>query len=174
VKLSRLCLGLVFVALLGCRSHSNPASSGGPAAEPQPEARTAAQFDFYLLNLSWSPEFCHSHPAAAECASHLTFVLHGLWPQNNNGSYPHNCSNAPGPADPSQYSDIYPDQSLLQHEWATHGTCSGLSADDYFSLARKAFHAVAIPAKLAHLTAQTSMPPDQILGLFTASNALIP
>lgn len=105
---------------------------------------------------------------------HLSFVLHGLWPQNNDGSYPHNCSTGPAPADPSQYSDIYPDQSLLEHEWTTHGTCSGLSADDYFSLARKAVRAVVIPPKLAHLAAQTSMPPDQILGLFTASNPPIP
>ncbi len=159
---------------MGCHSHTAPSPSGAAAQSGQPQARAAAQFDFYLLNLSWSPEFCSSHPAAAECASHPTFVLHGLWPQNSNGSYPHNCSNAPGPADPSQYSDIYPDPSLLQHEWATHGTCSGLSADDYFGLARKAFHAVVIPPKLVHLTAQTSMPPDQILGLFTASNAQIP
>ncbi len=126
------------------------------------------------MNLSWSPEFCQTHPTAAECASHPAFVLHGLWPQNNDGTYPHNCSTAPGPADPSQFSDIYPDPSLLAHEWATHGTCSGLSPDDYFSLARKAFRAVVIPPTLARLTAQTSMPPGQILDLFTASNPHIP
>ena len=97
-----------------------------------------------------------------------------MWPQNNDGTWPHNCSNAAGPSDPSQYSDIYPDPSLLQHEWATHGTCSGLAPDDYFSAARKAFRAVVIPTQLAGLTSQTSMPPDQILGLFTASNAQIP
>ncbi len=134
----------------------------------------AAAFDFYLLNLSWSPEYCHSHPTAAECAQHATFVLHGLWPQSNSGNNPHNCSSAPGPANPSQYSDIYPDPGLLQHEWSTHGTCSGLSPDDYFSAARKAFRAVVIPPQLAGLTSQISMPPDQILGLFTASNPTIP
>ena len=166
--------GLVLLLAVGCHSRLTSNPSDAAAQNGQPQAPAAAQFDFYLLNLSWSPEFCSTHPNAAECASHPTFVLHGLWPQNSNGSYPHNCSTAPGPADPSQYSDIYPDSSLLQHEWATHGTCSGLSADDYFNLARKAFHAVVIPSKLARLTTQTSMPPDQILGLFTASNAQIP
>jgi ribonuclease T2 len=53
-------------------------------------ALTAApgQFDFYVLNLSWSPEFCNGHPSAAECSQHRAFTLHGLWPQNNNGTYP--------------------------------------------------------------------------------------
>jgi ribonuclease T2 len=100
--------------------------------------------------------------------------LHGLWPQNNNGTYPQDCSNAPGPADPSQYSDIYPDPGLLEHEWKTHGTCSGLSPDAYFSLARKALHSVVVPPKLSGLTAQISLPPGQIVGLFTASNPQIP
>jgi ribonuclease T2 len=182
VKQSRLTLTLLLVPLIACQSRTPPTpatpSSGTPApgaaASRQVSPQSGTQFDFYLLNLSWSPEFCHSHPNAAECASHSTFVMHGLWPQNNDGSYPHNCSNAPGPADPSQYSDLYPDPGLLQHEWTTHGTCSGLSADDYFSTARKAFHSVTIPAKLSGLTSQISMPPGQILGLFSASNTQIP
>lgn len=169
----RFAVCLLLLAIAGC--HSPTASN--PSASPQSarlQPRAAAQFDFYLLNLSWSPEFCQTHPGAAECAAHSTFVLHGLWPQNNDGTYPHNCSSAPGPADPSQYSDIFPDPGLLQHEWSTHGTCSGLSPDAYFSDARKAFRAVVIPPQLANLKAQTSMPPDQILGLFTASNSQIP
>jgi ribonuclease T2 len=158
-----------------------------PTPEPNPRPRIAASslqaadlratapqnFDYYLLNLSWSPEFCYSHPSATECASHLAFVLHGLWPQNTNGTYPQNCSNAPGPSNPSQYADIYPDQGLLQHEWRTHGTCSGLSPDAFFTAARTAFHSIAIPTELTSLDHQISMPPSQILGLFTATNPII-
>jgi ribonuclease T2 len=174
VKPSSLAPAVVLLPLLACRSTTTPGSAPSPSGEPRQQVRASATFDFYLLNLSWSPEFCHSHPTAAECAAHSTFVLHGLWPQNNGGSYPQNCSSAPGPADPSQYSDIYPDPSLLQHEWRTHGTCSGLSPDDFFASARKAFHSVTIPPKLAGLQSQISLPPDQILDLFTASNSQIP
>jgi len=174
VKQSSFALALVFLGLLGYRSFTASSPSAVAASSGQQQGRSAAQFDFYLLNLSWSPEFCYSHPAAAECAAHSTFVLHGLWPQNNDGTYPHNCSSAPGPANPSRYSDIYPDPGLLQHEWKTHGTCSGLPPDDYFSAARKAFRSVKIPPKLAGLRSQVSMPPDQILGLFTASDPQIP
>ena len=165
---------LALLAAFGCHSRPAANSFSGSSQPTQPQPRAAAQFDFYLLNLSWSPEYCHSHPTAAECAQHSTLVLHGLWPQNNDGTYPHNCSNAPGPANSSQYRDIYPDPSLLQHEWTTHGTCSGLSPDDYFSAARKAFRSVTIPPRLANLRSQISMSPDQILGLFTASNPQIP
>ena len=135
---------------------------------PQPVG--PQNFDYYLLNLSWSPEFCYSHRSAPECGKGATFVLHGLWPQNADGTYPQNCSGAPGPADPSQYSDVYPDAGLLAHEWRTHGTCSGLAADAFFTTARAAFQSFVVPPKLAQLDAQISLQPDEILSLVTQSN----
>lgn len=163
-----------FLPLAACKS-TQPKTGEGPAPGAQHAALPSGSgFDYYLLNLSWSPEFCHSHPSAAECASHSTFVLHGLWPQNNDGTYPENCSNAPGPSDPSTFADIYPDAGLLEHEWQTHGTCSGLSADAFFTTARNAYHSVVIPRKLAGLTSQTSMSPSEIMNLFMVDNPRIP
>lgn len=163
----------VLLPLAGCKS-SAPVSTTPAVSAPRPASRaslsSASGFDFYLLNLSWSPEYCYSHRDAQECAAHASFVLHGLWPQNNDGTYPENCSNASGPADPSQYSDIYPDSGLLVHEWKTHGTCSGLSADAFFTAARTAYKSVSIPSALSGLKSQSSMSPDQIVSLFTASN----
>jgi ribonuclease T2 len=127
-------------------------------------------FDFYLLTLSWSPEYCATHAQAPECAAHAAFVLHGLWPENADGSYPENCSNAAGPADPGQYSDIYPDQGLLEHEWATHGTCSGLGPDAYFQLERTAQHEVAIPTVLAAVPQPLQLTPQQIITDFAQAN----
>jgi ribonuclease T2 len=168
---------MALAAVSGCQVRGGQESSPSKSTVREESARArqaTGQFDYYLLNLSWSPEFCHTHPTAIECAAHPAFVLHGLWPENNDGSYPQHCSSAPGPPDPSKYRDIYPDPSLLQHEWTTHGTCSGLSPDAYFTAARKAFQSVRIPGWLSGLTGQTSMPPDQILGLFTAANPQIP
>lgn len=167
-----LALALSFA---GCKSQTNsaaqPASeSAATAVQPSP----SSSFDYYLLNLSWSPEFCYSHPSAAECAAHPAFVLHGLWPQNTNGDWPSNCSTEPGPARPAQYKDIYPDLGLLRHEWQTHGTCSGLSADAFFQTARSAVRAISIPPTLSSLTEQISLPPDRIIDLFVASNPHIP
>ncbi len=174
-----LCVALAAsLALIGCKSQStataSPTEPRPAEATPQPyrikAAPASASFDYYLLNLSWSPEFCYSHPQAIECGEHAAFVLHGIWPQNINGSYPEHCSNATGPADPATYKDIYPDSRLLEHEWQTHGTCSGLSPDDFFANARAAYRSVIIPSELTRLTRQVSMPPEQILGLFTEAN----
>jgi ribonuclease T2 len=172
----------VLLSLALCACNSNPPQPKDKPAASAPQPQTSApspaiaattpnqHFDYYLLNLSWSPEFCHSHPSDIQCASHSTFVLHGLWPQNADGTYPENCSNAPGPANPSQYSDIYPDPGLLQHEWKTHGTCSGLAPDAYFTTARTAFRTIVLPATLTEINHQISMPPAKILGLFTTAN----
>lgn len=181
------------LALLGCSpSLSTSAVTSAPSASPRaagqtgtaapgsrtPRARPSkgapGDFDFYLLTLSWSPEFCSTHRSAAECAAHAGFVLHGLWPQNTNGTYPENCSDAPGPSNPQQYSDIFPDPGLLQHEWKTHGTCSGLAPDAYLQLARRAFQSVHTPDALNNLSQQTSEPPATILGQFAAANTGVP
>ncbi len=41
-----------------------------------------------------------------------------------------------------------PTESLIQHEWATHGTCSGMSAADYFAALRRARDSIVIPSDL--------------------------
>lgn len=173
MKQAILPLSLALLVLLSACKVNPPASAPGPSSSserPKTQLAQGTGFDYYLLNLSWSPEFCYSHRDAPECAAHNTFVLHGLWPQNTNGTYPENCSSAPGPPDPSAFSDIYPDQHLLQHEWQTHGTCSGLGAEAFLSTARAAYRSVNIPPQLASIRSQTSMAPDEIVALFTRAN----
>ncbi len=127
-------------------------------------------FDYYAWALSWSPEFCHSHPEKPECTTgQLGFVVHGLWPQDVDG-YPENCSTAPGLRNPSQMTDIMPDESLVAHEWVTHGTCSGLDADAYFKLVRRAFESVKIPSRLAKPTQAFSITPQELKQEFLAAN----
>lgn len=118
-------------------------------------AQQAGKFDYYVLNMSWSPEYCHSHQGSEECSKHLGLIVHGLWPQydGQNGG-PENCGDQPGPSDPNSLLDILPTISLIQHEWTTHGTCSGLGADNYFALMRKIFTGFHVPPQLDHPTRQ--------------------
>jgi ribonuclease T2 len=146
-------------AILGSNRHRARQQSGQPGA-----------FDYYVLALSWSPEFCHTHPAKPECASgRFGFVVHGLWPQDVDG-YPENCSTAPGLRNPSQMTDIMPDESLVAHEWKTHGTCSGLDADAYFRLVREAFSSVKIPSEFNNPTRTFSVTPRDLKEKFLGAN----
>lgn len=119
---------------------------------PNSADNTPGSFDYYLLTLSWAPEFCATHGSSAsssECdpQRHFGFVVHGLWPENDDGSYPQQCA----PAQPVAQATvqhmlpIMPDRGLIQHEWTTHGTCSGLDTQTYFADVEKAFRQLQIP-----------------------------
>jgi ribonuclease T2 len=132
------------------------------------------KFDFYLMNLAWGPAFCSIPGVGPECKAPLGFVLHGLWPQNYDGSYPANCGEQPGPAQSEKYLDVTPDVSLLKHEWSKHGTCTTMSPEEFFVLERQAFHSVRIPRKLRELKHEGPMRPKDILDLFAKANPSFP
>ena len=66
--------------------------------------------------------------------------------------------------------DIMPDESLVAHEWKTHGTCSGLDADAYFKLVRQAFESVKIPPQLSSPQGMFSITPPELKEGFIAAN----
>ena len=161
-------------ALLGISCAPPPAApntgfaSEAPGAAPRSTGLTSAAvlpknlqatgaFDYYVLTLSWAPEFCHSKPNSPECGRGFGFIVHGLWPQNAGGGYPENCAQQPGPSNPQAMLDLMPDLHLIQHEWLTHGTCTGLAADDYFALIRRIRTSVNIPRDLAAPASQVTM-----------------
>lgn len=166
--------------LSGCQKTNQPTASksvlvGSGAATPLSErfaaSAAAPGFDYYLLTLSWSPEYCHGHRNSPQCdGSHPGFVVHGLWPQRDSGQWPSDCSTAPGLTDPSSMLDIMPDPRLIAHEWATHGTCSGLSANQYFALIRHAYDSIKIPAALTHPAPTTTQSASGIKQMFVDAN----
>ena len=141
-----------------------------------PAENTAGSFDYYLLSLSWAPAYCADHPNdnSTECRSsqHTAFVLHGLWPQSQSGAPPENC----GTASPVSQQIVrrmltyFPSAGLIQHEWAKHGTCSGLPANDYFAKAEEAFKAVQVPETYKKLGQQQSLAPRDIESSFARAN----
>jgi ribonuclease I len=109
------------------------------AGEQKRSAR-AASFDFYLMALTVHPAFCTENSRKRECTSGnpRPLVIHGLWPERMEPrAYPHDCP-APAldlePALALELADLMPGMAdgLHQHEWRTHGGCSGLDDDDYY------------------------------------------
>ena len=166
LRTSHLRLTLVLLLLLIAGSAMLGASSQHRVKHGPSEPGV---FDYYVLALSWSPEFCHSHATNAQCSGHFGMVVHGLWPQFVDG-YPEHCSTQPGLGDSSSMTDIMPDPSLVAHEWSTHGTCSGLGAEEYFKLVRRAFTSVKVPARLAAPAQMFSMTPQELKEEFVAAN----
>jgi ribonuclease T2 len=116
------------------------------------DERAQRPFDYYVMSLSWSPEYCatNSNPDSTQCGERrYSLVVHGLWPQYENGGFPADCSAAtvvPSAIVDSML-DIMPSKKLIQHEWEKHGTCSGLSVEKYFQLTRQIYNSIAIPDK---------------------------
>ena len=128
-------------------------------------------FDFYVFTLSWSPQFCAEHQEKAEC--HVrgnNFVVHGLWPQWKNGTWPQTCSSQSGPSNPRDESDVMADVSLVEHEWAKHGTCSGLSVADYFQLIRTVRSSISTPDIFLHFSQSAQMAPAAVKAAFLAKD----
>lgn len=139
-------------------------------------AKTPGEFDYYILSLSWAPNYCAGHPDdnSTECrrGQHSSFVLHGLWPQSNAGTSPVDCGGV-SPASSAlvlEMANYYPSRGLVQYEWQTHGSCSGLSAADYFSAVKRALHAIRIPDAYRNLSRDQTLSVSEMEKAFAATN----
>mmetsp|Transcript_17925 Transcript_17925/g.23453 ORF Transcript_17925/g.23453 Transcript_17925/m.23453 type:complete len:219 (-) Transcript_17925:599-1255(-) len=110
-------------------------------------ARTQNKFDFefHILAQSWAPSFCCKKPhlcaTLPEVWSSSHLCLHGLWPayfrKHGQKQWPSSCETVHKfaknavPSLALAYAPAY-HGGLAKHEWKEHGTCSGLSAEDYF------------------------------------------
>jgi ribonuclease T2 len=138
-------------------------------------------FSYYLLSLSYAPDFC-AQPAGdkdfRECGAgrHIGFVVHGLWPQGESSRGPEHC----GPARPVSQEIVratlayIPTESLIQHEWDAHGTCAGLSPAEFFALVRRARDLVKIPDELNALSRELRLSPSEIEAKLAAANPSFP
>ena len=123
--------------------------AAGPAAARD---TIAGDFDYYVLSLSWSPNWCvlegdaRRSPQCDDRKDH-GWILHGLWPQHHRG-YPSYCRTAlppPTRGATAEMSDIMGTPGLAWHQWKKHGTCAGLSSADYYALSRAAYAKVTRP-----------------------------
>lgn len=142
------------------------------------QAGRAQDFDYYVLSLSWSSSWCQTTGDArddpqCEAGRGLTFILHGLWPQYEEGGWPEGCrSRHPDAtrAETGAMVDLMQSSGLAWHEWKTHGRCSDLSARAYFAASRQAFQAVTLPPLFARVTRPLEVAPSALHAAFVEAN----
>ena len=66
--------------------------------------------------------------------------------------------------------DIMGSAGLAWHQWRKHGTCSGLSATDYFAVSRTAYNSVNRPEVLRRITCTMQVRPTVIEDAFLEAN----
>lgn len=148
------------------------------AAAPK-HPRKAGVFDYYVMSLSWAPDFCQGKAPGSvtngflsgndECVPHRGFVLHGLWPENFDGSYPEFC-----PTNLTASPSFIPEMpaAIVAHEWRRHGACDvpGGTPADFFRKAGADFRSVKIPAQLQRPARPLMLLPADVARLFAAAN----
>ncbi|AJD41849.1 ribonuclease [Rhizobium sp. SEMIA 4085] len=112
----------------------------------------------FILAASWQPAFCQTNQRKPECSSQTkerfdatNFSLHGLWPLRQNycgvskdlqavdkdGDWQKLPKVKLTAENASALAKAMPgtQSGLERHEWTKHGTCTKMSADDYFGVA---------------------------------------
>ncbi len=143
--------------------------------EPEPAANGG--FAYYTLALSWSPTYCQTEARAqrtAQCRGRpRAFVLHGFWPQHQRG-WPESCYSGKRPWVPEvvidDMIDIMPGRGLIIHQYAKHGSCSGLPPAAYFAASRRAYERVRVPERFARLDRPLNASTAEIKRAFLDAN----
>ncbi|MFD1341560.1 ribonuclease T2 family protein [Litorisediminicola beolgyonensis] len=141
------------------------------------EGELAGEFDYYVLSLSWSPNWCALEGdarGAEQCAPERDagWVLHGLWPQYHRG-WPSYCRTPHAPPSRAMTRALGPEMGsagLAWHQWKKHGTCSGLDAQSYYDLAQEAYDTLAKPEVLDRLTKPVKLPAKLVEEAFLKAN----
>lgn len=141
------------------------------------DGERAGDFDYYVLSLSWSASWCALEGDARDdpqCdrGRGLTFVLHGLWPQYEDG-WPQYCRTAerdPTRGETAAMADVMGGAGLAFYQWKKHGRCSGLSAPDYYRTAREAFGRVKVPKVFRDVSRPLTLPASVIEDAFLEAN----
>lgn len=138
---------------------------------------TPGEFDYYVLSLSWSPNWCALEGDARgsdQCDARHDhgWILHGLWPQYHRG-WPSFCQSPERPPSrgmTAEMADIMGTAGLAWHQWTKHGTCSGLSAPAYYALSRAAYGRVVRPEIFRRLDRAVKLPAAVVEEAFLKDN----
>ena len=141
------------------------------------DGEKAGEFDYYVMSLSWSPNWCAQKGDARnsdQCDARHDhgWILHGLWPQYHRG-FPSLCRTTQRPPTrgmTDDMADIMGTSGLAWYQWKKHGTCSGLSASAYYALSRQAYESITRPPVFRQLDRAVRLPASVVEEAFLDAN----
>jgi len=147
------------------------------AAPALADRERAGVFDYYVMALSWSANWCVLEGDArrspqCDASEDHGWILHGLWPQYHRG-FPADCQTANRPPSRTMtnaMADIMGTGGLAWHQWNKHGTCTGLTAPDYFALSRRAYATITRPEVFRKLDRTVKLPASVVEEAFLKEN----
>jgi ribonuclease T2 len=137
----------------------------------------AGEFNYYVMALSWSPNWCEiegDSKGSDQCDPRHDhgWILHGLWPQYHRG-FPAYCRTSERPPSRGQtngMAEIMGTGGLAWHQWTKHGVCTGLNAADYYALSREAYASVTRPEIFRKLTKDVKLPASVVEDAWLKAN----
>ena len=141
------------------------------------DGEKAGEFDYYVMSLSWSPNWCAQKGDArnsdqCDVRHDHGWILHGLWPQYHRG-FPSLCRTPQRPPTrgmTDDMADIMGTSGLAWYQWNKHGTCSGLSASAYYALSRQAYESITRPPVFRQLDRAVRLPASVVEEAFLDAN----
>lgn len=141
------------------------------------EGERAGDFDYYVLALSWSANWCaeegdERNDPQCEAGRGVTWVVHGLWPQRETGwpSYCRTVERDPSRGETAAMADVFGGAGQAFYQWKKHGRCAGLSAADYYDTARRAFGSITLPPVFKALRKDVRLPASVVEEAFLETN----
>lgn len=139
------------------------------------DGEAAGDFDYYVLALSWSPNWCKlegNARGAEQCEEDFGWVVHGLWPQYEDGwpAYCNTVERPPSKQDTAAEADLFGAGGAAWYQWKKHGVCAGLPADAYFDTVRAAYESIERPEVLRKIDRTFKIPASLIEEAFIQVN----
>ncbi len=141
------------------------------------EGKVAGVFDYFVLSLSWSPNWCALEGDARnspQCdkAEDFGWIMHGLWPQFHRGfpSYCRTAERSPTRQQTADMTDIMGTAGLAWHQWKKHGSCTGMAAQQYYATSRAAYEKIVRPPVFRKIKSDVKLPASVVEDAFLKAN----
>lgn len=181
IRAALLAAGALAPVAAGAQAYKCAVPGGIEAPRPDGptprEPRRVLPIGGYTLALAWAPQQCRENGRAPgarfQCQSgnRFGFTLHGLWPDGRGRAWPQYCAPAAilDTATIRRNLCATPSAQLLQHEYAKHGTCMGVSPTRYFARATGLYARIRYPDMDA-LSRRRGLTAGQFAAAFARAN----